>query len=182
LPIGALLEAFSKWGRGRPRGRGSRPRVREALASRPPALRPAAIEGLDVAGTKAGGSPPNQGSQWRHPLLPARKHGAGDLKSRMWSAERRRALRKGRARRKAWTKVAPPRAPSPRMLRGAARASGRGYGVPGAAKEYGRRRTRRDKWLFDNRIGKGRSARHSHFPSPLVGEGARAEAKPSEGG
>jgi hypothetical protein len=39
-----LLEAFSEWGRCGARGRGSLPRAREASASRPPALRPAALE------------------------------------------------------------------------------------------------------------------------------------------
>jgi hypothetical protein len=54
------------------RGRGSSPRTREALASRPPALRPAAFNGWTCAGTKGGGSCPDKGSQ-RLPLRPARK-------------------------------------------------------------------------------------------------------------
>jgi hypothetical protein len=55
-------------------------------------------QGLDAAGTKAGGSPPDKGCPKGAPCVPPGSYGAGDRKAAWWSAGRRRALR-GAARR-----------------------------------------------------------------------------------
>ena len=53
------------------------------------------LQWLDAAGTKAGGSPPDQGRRRAIPFPPG-SYGAGDEKAAWWSAGRRRASRRPR--------------------------------------------------------------------------------------
>jgi len=50
------------------------------------------LQWLDAAGTKAGGSPPDKGRQWRRPLLSRPEARRRGQKRRTWSAEWRARL------------------------------------------------------------------------------------------
>jgi hypothetical protein len=77
------------------RGRGSYPRTREALASRPPALRPAAFNGWTWRGRRAAEAARIRGVKSASVLRrEARRRGQ---KSRLWRAERRHAFARRRA-------------------------------------------------------------------------------------
>ena len=75
------------------RGQASQACTREAPAKPSAGTKTGCLQWLDAAGAKGGGSCPDEGTQ--EGPAPVRKHGAGDLKSRMWSAAGRPPFAKG---------------------------------------------------------------------------------------